>query len=486
MGDEDGSVPSHRGPGTRIRVGIARGDQGVVAVQATTIALAVFTLSGIAAIDQGYERLTHQAAEREGDLAHAAHPDAFARSIFEDPGENWYAHDCVPGDAVLPESVTRFGLAAQTCDGDRIAGALHLSYEKLRSLRLAQAGRSPGDGVLDYLEARDTLDLDPLRDFRVETSVMHPLVPDVNAPLAPDATLGILYLADYTDTGSGWQPSTSAVVEAGYISALSSRFDPYVANASFDTQALPYDAAGDVVPDAAGPVDEFLPMALLDGDGNASLATYQVVVAGSGFDHEANQALQTRQVVDSWVDAGGTLILLGSHEQAVPWTDQLVNWQIVPASSQGSLTIVNTFERLLKSFNGRGHGLNLHDFGQAWQIDAADEDKFTRIASHGDAVASVSKDDAFGKGRVLATTFRPSDPHGSGAEGPCDLETLSADCEGLQILWNAITYAHEYLNVQFGPVVPDGVDAYTLNRYALVHDPHSGHVLDVRVVLYYY
>lgn len=410
--------------------------------------------------------------------------ELLAATILGSPGIGWYTGGCEDKESLVPEALQGFGLAAEPCATPAANVVLNLSYHKLRNLRSANVLADDSDGAVDYADARRMLGIPDGRDFNIHVRPRALEAGPSTEPGNADSLLRVLYIGHYVTGQNGDPIPASDVVraEARYLEGLVRDFDPYVYDAAYDSAEVPYAEGGDVVPDLVEALNDVLPRFLQDVSGVATLEHYNVLVAGSNMDHSLAITNDAKTALRDWVRAGGLLIVLGTDPQEVRWLDQLFHPSI--SSASGSMQVMPP---------GRALGLSkkvawnkVDDQGYAWGVRVDEEENFTTLVQRGGASITLSKDDAYGKGRVVLSAFRPFSPAGAGPQGDCDPSALSAQCLGLAVLQVFLGFAYENLQVDYGPGVPLDRFVTSATRAALAFDPNLVAHVEVVATVYYF
>lgn len=443
------------------------GDQAAAGLITLLIGTAFFLLTFAVVISVGQKGLNDApGVDREFRLR--ADSVRLSGQVLGEPGIGWYEVPCTgrlpPRSAFQPEEVRRFALGSEPCPGVP-EPSLNLSHDKIRNIRNAGLPADPTNGRLDYEEARRSLAMVDT-DFHVRGRVT---LPDVELVLTQgrlDPHLRPLYVGDYRKQGANWVPQSSVRPEAAFIDAVIAQFEPNAFLPLYHHATLPYAVGGDVVPDAKDALDAFLPVALPAG-------TYNVLVVGSNVDQVALNSGPTKFAIESWVRAGGTLLVLGNNARAFEWLEPLFHVGLRAAS--GALVVAEPDHAVLHIPNELVPSAYV-DGGNAWDIAAQDLPNFEVVLNRGGATLAVSREGAYGDGRVILTSFRPFDADGRGPVGACDPAQLAAACEGLRLMQNFLTLSYQPLNFDYGPEPGRHEPASVTQRLATVWVPALHHV----------
>jgi hypothetical protein len=216
---------------------------------------------------------------------------------------------------------------------------------------------------------------------------------------------------------------------------------------------------GDVYPDVKGYLDAVLP---------GRLAQHDLLVVGSGADHSALTSNAVKDGIRDWVLAGGTLVVLGSGGQAYQWLQPLFSTGV--ATVNGAAAATDVAHPLLHEPHALEWTLyDTHDRG--WDIKSqgsgASYDHFSHvIVQGGEDVLAVSKDGAFGKGRIILTTYMPREI--AAGIGPD---------EARDFLQNVVLYAdRSHLYLEYGPAAPEMAPVAVAVRQSWLWDARLGQV----------
>ncbi len=300
----------------------------------------------------------------------------------------------------------------------------------------------------------------------------------LEAPPAPGPLGGLLL-----------DPAPPVVEEAAYLHRLLPNFLPDVYDEAYATLNVPFGAGGDVYPDIRAALNEGLAPRLVDDQGTPApsddeptLLEYNVVVIGSDVDANALTPAGFKDAVRDWVYAGGLLIVLGSSDVGPHWLEPLFDGGLGDAS--GPISVPDPEHPLLLWPHEVAAATYGHH-GLAWEYGSAeDAARFDHVVTLGDDdLTALSKNGAFGRGRVLLSAHQPFDL-GDHTGAACEPATLGPDCAGLRLLHNYLTVGLHELYVQYGPTIPAGAIAGASSRIAQVYHPGLAVVVDIEFILY--
>lgn len=396
-----------------------------------------------------------------------------AKMLVDSAGIGWDAHS---------GHVMRLGFAQ--------ADGRSLDVTSLDALRGANLAADPTNGVVDYEEAKASLDMEAW-DFRVTV-----------APIGLADELAAMDLSGIRTAYIGsWASAPSALVvdDAHRVQAARVSVDATMAGvAATERQALvalglgfdnevelgslaldvhvdgspkkhitetstPESLYGDVFPDQKQYLVGMLP---------TRLAHYDLLVVGSGVQHPALTSDEVKNAIRDWVVDGGTLLVLGSDSQSTQWLQPL--FHVGTTNVNGGAYAPHTTHPMLRE----PHELSWQEYGtpaKAWDIRdqgaQAHEDDFDHVimASDGDLLA-VSRPGAFETGTIMLTSYQPGNlPAGLG------LSQTQA------FLHNMIVFMdRSHLYLEYGAMPPHGVEIGSAVRHNLLHDDALG-LVPVRI-----
>jgi hypothetical protein len=280
-----------------------------------------------------------------------------------------------------------------------------------------------------------------------------------------------------------WTPTASVLPEATFLDALLASFDLSVRDAAYVSPGISLDSTGDVFPDDNRYLSDALPTLLRNATGAGSVANYNILVVGSNVDHNTLTSGNVKYPIRDWVEAGGTLVVLGSDEQAVQWLEPLFHTGLQLAG--GGIGIPDPDHPILTTPNQLDI-VALDDHGTAWRFNHEEEGSlFTHVVKAGqDDVLGVSNPGAFGLGRVILTSWQAFDAVLGDPQAACAPGALTPDCAGLQMLDNFITLAYRPLYIDYGPAIPTGGAVASATDIGIVFSPSFAQSIEVYVVLY--
>jgi hypothetical protein len=383
------------------------------------------------------------------------------------------------GWAAGPDGLARLGLAATNG-----SGLQQSSIDALRGAVMASAA----NGRVDYEDAQRSLGLDPAgpQEFHIR---IYP----VGMDSVYDASLSgirVAYVADWGNLGSVTLPpgtpsdqlvalanlqlnqtmaaatdlERDALDDLGLDFANRVYMVPATPNVQVNgqalTQALGVPAIeGDVYPDNKQHLDKVLA---------PRLPTYDILVVGSGVDHSTMTANVVKDAIRDWVLAGGTLVVLGSAQQAYQWLQPLFHTGV--ATVNGAAMAPDVSHPLLKepnelawtSYDTHGRGWDIKDQGSG-----AHYDDFSHvIVQGGEDVMAISKDGAFGAGRIMLTTYMPREIAG----------TLGIQ-EAMDFFENIALFSDRAnLYLEYGPMAPPNTPVSVAVRQSWLYDEKLGQV----------
>ncbi len=212
----------------------------------------------------------------------------------------------------------------------------------------------------------------------------------------------------------------------------------------------------------------------LDGEcdwqnGVGTLEYLNVLVIGSDAAHNNLVDNDFKRSVPLWIEAGGTLIVLGSTDSR-QWMQSGLG--IGHVTSSGPISSPDTTHPSLNRPNPLDWE-NYGDTGEQWGVD---EGSFTSVIKQGDApVTAVSNSGSYGKGSVFLTSWRPYDIYGTGAGASPD--------EGRMMLDNMMSMSYRDLYMDYGPPLPSDAPAVPALGHGLINHDKLG-LIEMDFVMY--
>jgi hypothetical protein len=443
---------------------------------AQTISLLVAAAIFVAAVSAVL--MASQQSGADHAAADSAAQDIQASSLADillgSPGVGWTA------DA---DTLQRLGLAASNGSG--------LDSASIDSLKGAMAVSMDNDRV-DYPDAQRSLGLDPAgsQNFHIR---MYPVgmsdvydsslsgislgyiadftsLPTISIPLATPPSLYVVEANAQLNVSMG--PSTvlerTALRQLGldftdrvYMTASSPSvgIDQLLVSDIPLTTFLGGAVEGDVYPDIKTYIDANL---------LARLPQYDMLIVGSGAEHNSLPSNAIKDGIRDWVLAGGMLVVLGSEGQAYQWLQPLFHTGV--ATVNGAAMAPDVSHPLLKepnelswtSYDSHGRGWDIKDTGTG-----AHYDDFSHvIVQDGEDVLAISKDGAFGTGRILLTTYLPREIAATMGLG-----------EAMGMIENIVLFADRTnLYLEYGPQAPLGEPVSIAVRQSWLWDNVLGQV----------
>jgi hypothetical protein len=381
------------------------------------------------------------------------------------------------------DQIGRLGLAASNGSG--------LSQSSINALKGAMMA-STANGKLDYEDAQRSLGMDPdgAQDFHIR-------VYPVGMDTVYDASLSGLsvgYIGDWSSLPTVTVPLLTPVTEIPAVanSLLNATMAANTAQErhaldtlqfGFDDRVYTTDTNPPVLVDRVAPladqqVTDYLGLDELEGDVYPDdktylsavlpgrLAQYDVLVVGSGVDHSTLTANAVKDGIRDWTLAGGTLVVLGSSAQAYQWLQPLFHTGV--ATVNGAALAPDVSHPLLKepneldwtSYDSHGRGWDIKDAGSG-----AHYDDFSHvIVQGGEDVMAVSKDGAFGQGRIMLTTYMPREFAGGLGEMMAFFENV------------ALFADRSHLYLEYGPAAPGNTAVSIAVRQSWLYDDLLGQV----------
>lgn len=289
---------------------------------------------------------------------------------------------------------------------------------------------------------------------------------------------------------SDWVPQASVPIEIAFVDLLIQQFEANAFHPDYDHASVPYAAGGDVYPDIKTVMNNDVQAMLIDdkgtpstSDDEATLANYNVLVVGSHVDHQVMTSAAAKQAIRDWVYAGGTLIVLGSNDQAVQWLQPIFHSSI--SSASGGLSVPDLSHPVLTVPNDLDYEA-YSSHGLAWDFSRPqDEEHFTHVIQQGDDhVLTLSDYGEFGAGRVLLSAYQAYDLMEGPEDAACTLPDVTAACDGIMLVHNLVTQAYAGLFLDYGPPLPTDRTVGASIRLASVWHPELEQSVALRVQIY--
>lgn len=457
----------------RQRRGLAHGVAGYSSqVVSLMVAVAVF-LVAVAGVLVSIRHAGDDPGPADAAAGHVR-ADGLADLLAVSPGVGW------SGGA---DHVTRLGLSATNGSG--------LQQSSLDALRGASYA-SAANGKVDYDEARASLGLPDGEDFHIR------IYPVGMKAVYNSSLVGLraAYIGDWIDLPALKVPSTTLLAdmpaeadrqvnksmmaqtasERGILRSVGLTFNNRVHITSLSPSAvvdfpaplvdpplLTYLATslleGDVYPDQKAYLDANLP---------GRLARYDIVVVGSGVDQSALTSNAVKGGFRDWVLGGGTLVVLGSSSQNFQWIQPL--FALGVSTANGAPTAPDVSHPILKEpfeldwphYDNHGLTWDIKDAGAGAHYD----DFIHVIVQGGDDVLAVSKEGAFGAGRIILTTYMPR-----------EIASTLGQPEATHFFENVALYAdHAQLYLDYGPTAPPDTTVSVAVRQSWLWDSLLGQV----------
>lgn len=254
---------------------------------------------------------------------------------------------------------------------------------------------------------------------------------------------------------------------------------------------------GDVFPDTKKIMNEDLPSRLAYADGTPRYDRTNVLVVGSGVDHNAMTSESAKGAIKDWVFGGGTIVVFGSDDGNVNWLQPLFHSAIrgggetisTPDQGHPMLHVPNELDNPGENYDARNSVWRFN--GQTAQAQDSSTPVFSNVivADNVDPLLAVSNRGSFGAGSIIITAYQPWDLYNDGATGPstlpsteCPGETVGF-CEGLMFMQNMLMQGYADLFLEYGPEIPDGTNVEPSIRLAQIIHPELGPI-DMTMIVY--
>lgn len=354
----------------------------------------------------------------EPSLSGQATAQAIADALVDRPGLG----EGVGTDwSVAPENVTVLGLRDGTAD--------RLAFAKVAALAHGRLEADPVNGAVDYPDTRQALGLDR---FEVGYQMRLKIRPD---PGADEAT---------------WRTDQLDGVRVAYLGRAGDE------TGWIDDTALLFDPDRDLYADTTSGVDELV----------GELPRYGVLVVGSGADHTPLDRPGVETRLETWVDAGGGVVALGSPDATDGWLDGMLE---TPSVGPASAPLVEADASANVATNPYDLRVLDHDplpdgAGNAtWSTGSP----VTRVVVPADAPDRFTLGHAFhGNGTLVLTTVRPT-----------AVADDLGEMEARRLISNLLTVAATGpVNLDHGLPPVQEARAWTADRTTVVAHPRAGAV----------
>jgi hypothetical protein len=216
---------------------------------------------------------------------------------------------------------------------------------------------------------------------------------------------------------------------------------------------------GDVYPDIKAYLDANLP---------GRLSKYDIFIIGSGVDQSAMTSNAVKNGFRDWVLNGGTLVVLGSNSQNFQWIQPL--FALGVSTANGAPTAPDVSHPILKQPNDLDW-THYNNHGLTWDIKdsgtGAHYNDFIHVITEGsEDVLAISKDGAFGTGRIILTTYMPR-----------EISASLGQTEAVHFFQNLALYADRAnLFLDYGPTAPPNTAVSVAVRESWLWDDTLGQV----------
>lgn len=251
-------------------------------------------------------------------------------------------------------------------------------------------------------------------------------------------------------------PDALATTEIGILDSLLSSFDP----SRFSTTSAAGDVFGD---DVNGPTE--LPTVL---------DRYDAVVIGSEASHHALSPADVKHAITSWLDQGGTLIVLGTSQEPSRWLQS--EYGLGLGQAPGVVAAPDATHPLLVEPETLDHTRYTYG-GRAWVVPPGGG--FEHVLALGNAPDGSAKDalaisapGELGEGTLILTSYLPG-----ALTTPQDADAATA------LLHNLLVHASGRLSFDFGPPIPQDVPVSAATRVLPAID-QEGRVTVVKLTLH--
>lgn len=265
---------------------------------------------------------------------------------------------------------------------------------------------------------------------------------------------------------------------------------PFKASAGWQgLSAVGDEQMGDVFPANDKVLRDGLICRLTDNCGKSGKPIYDyvdVLIVGSGVEHRELSSENIKGPIETWVEGGGTLIVLGSEVgKNNNWLSPFLNSGT--RSSGGGVSVPDPAHPVLHVPDELDYS-NYENGGEVWDFRGSSDanDRFTQVVSQGEdgefePILAVSKpgalrdDDAGTSGTVILTTWVAYDVY-LGAASP-----QAAYMEGLKFFNNLLMMGYGDLYLDYGPDIPDNTNVVPSVRVARIQHPDFAEPIEVRL-----
>lgn len=430
---------------------------------------AVGTLIAFTQLDAGGDRSAPDAARQD------LESDGLADLLVGSAGVGWAGGN---------DGVERLGLQAANGSG--------LDQSRIDALKGAMLA-SAANGKVDYDDAQRSLGIDPegSQEFHIR---MYPVGMDLLYD-ASASSIRTAYIGDWLNIGSPKVPLGTPVSQL--VAAANTELNKTIALGSLDERAairsigldftdrVYIASAPSIAVDLLAPLPDpqlitYLGVGSIEGDVYPDqkqyldlvlanrLPLYDVLVVGSGVDQSTLTANHVKESIKDWVMDGGTLVVLGTESKNFQWLQPLFSLGV--STANGAPTAPDVSHPILKephelvwtSYDNHGLTWDIKDQGSGAHYD----DFVHVIVQGGEDVFALSKDGAFGEGRIVLTTYMPREIVG----------TLGM-AEASHFVENIALFAdRSHLFLEYGPTAPADTPVSVAVRQSWIWDEELGQV----------
>lgn len=213
-----------------------------------------------------------------------------------------------------------------------------------------------------------------------------------------------------------------------------------------------------------------------------------VLVVGSGVEHNEMASNNIKGPIETWVEGGGTLIVLGSEVgKNNNWLNPFLNSGT--RSSGGGVSVPDPAHPVLHVPDELDYP-NYENDGEVWEFRGSSDanDRFTQVVSQGEdgefePILAISKpgalrDDATGtSGTVILTTWVAYDLY-------LGANDAAAFGEGLKFLNNLLMMGYGDLYLDYGPDIPDETNVVPAVRVGQIRHPDFSDPIEVTLITF--
>lgn len=398
----------------------------------------------------------------QGGLAWSEGDDGAIRFASSDVALDWSAVGAMQGAAIVKDDenlLFDYEEARKALGIDALGADVHLRIQTLVS--------ADGQPDLSGLRVAYIGDWEPIAQTTVTVAGEEEMVAQAQAHLnlsmgaatGPERGLVDASGVAFTDRVHLTASYPAALIDLGVVTVP---LPDHIADATL--------LEGDVYPDLVDYLDGVLP---------DRLPLYDVVIIGSGVDHEALDDADLGGPLASFVEGGGAIVSFGGQPGKLDWSDDLLD---EGRKTANRMATVPDHGHVLLNVPHDISWLDGYAAGEPWPLDALGTQEQDRthlfqivLGSASSADLAVTRDGALSDGHVLLSGHRPVDMIGDRGEAAAQ-----------DFVENVLSYfAQKNTTLDFGATAPGDRAVHSAQRTMHYTDPVEGqHV--VRATLLYW